>query len=150
MRVTDDRKPIQDVAHGQGIQGKKGTAGSAAPFEVLLHEKGQADSKAYLNNLLQRITEQGELIARRREINDVRKYRGLVADFLDEAMRSTYSADREGAFDARGRFKEYSTVKKINAELEDLTRRVLADQQDNLGILEQLGSIRGLLIDLMI
>jgi uncharacterized protein len=66
------------------------------------------------------------------------------------AMRSTYSSDKQSSFDARGRYKEYSIVHKINAELEKLTSQVLADQKDNLTILEQLGTIRGLLVDLMI
>lgn len=150
MRVREDRAPLQDVVHGQGIQTKRGAQGSAAPFEALLQEKTQADSHAVLSRLLEQITEQGELIARRREINDVRKYRSLVSDFLDEAMRSTYRTDREGSFDSRGRFKEYSVVRKINEELESLTQQTLDDQKDNLTILDQLGTIRGLLIDLMI
>jgi uncharacterized protein len=150
MKVTDDRSPIQDVAHGQGIQGRRGAAEGAAPFDKLFHEKSQADSRETLNKLLERITEQGELIARRRDINDVKKYRELVTKFLDEATHSAYQSEKDGAFDSRGRFKEYSVVRKVNAEVENLTRQVLDDQKENLKILEQLGTIRGLLIDLMI
>lgn len=150
MRVKEDRGPIQDVVQGQGIIGRKGAVRDAAPFDGFLREKSAADAKETLNKLLERINEQGELIARRRDINDVKKYRELVSGFLDEAMQSTYEKSREGAFDTRGRYKEYSVVKKINEGLENLTRQVLGEQKDNLAILEQLGTIRGLLIDLMI
>jgi uncharacterized protein len=150
MRVKEDRGPIQDVVPGHGMTLKKGTVREAVPFDGFLKEKTDADAKDTLNKLLDRITEQGELITRRRDINDVKKYRELVSGFLDEAMRSMYQNNKEGAFDARGRYKEYSVVKKINDGLESLTRQVLSDQQDNLAILEQLGTIRGLLVDLMI
>ena len=150
MRVSDDRPPIQDVHGGQGTQAKKGAQGAAAPFESVLQEKGRADSREALNRLLERIAEQGERIARRRDINDVKKYRELVSDFLEEALRSTYQADRDRSFDGRGRIREYSTVKKINGELESLARNVLDEQRGNLEILQQLGTIRGLLIDLLV
>lgn len=150
MRVSDERPPIKDIQGGQGTLAKRGAQGAVAPFESVLQEKGRADSKDALNRLLERITEQGELIARRRDINDVKKYREMVADFLDEAMRSTYQSDRDRSFDSRGRLREYSTVRKINGELESLARNVLDEQRGNLEILEQLGTIRGLLIDLLV
>lgn len=150
MRVSEDRPPIQDIQGGQGTQVKRGAQGAAAPFESILQEKGRADSRETLNRLLERIAEQGERIARRRDINDVRKYRELVSDFLEEAMRSTYQADRDRSFDGRGRLREYSTVRRINGELESLARNVLDEQRGNLEILEQLGTIRGLLVDLLV
>ncbi len=150
MKVSDDRPPVQELQSGQSLQAKRGARGAAAPFESVLRETGQAESRATLNSLLERITEQGERIANRRDINDVKKYRQLVSEFLDEAMRSTYQADRDRSFDGRGRLREYSTVKKINAELEELTGTVLDDQRSNLDILNQLGTIRGLLVDLLV
>ena len=150
MRVSDDRPPVQELPGGQGAQSKRGAQGAAAPFESLLQEKGEAQSKATLNSLLEKITEMGERIARRRDINDVKKYRQMVSEFLDEAMRSTYQAERDRSFDGRGRLREYSTVKRINTELEALTRNVLDDQRGNLEILGQLGTIRGLLVDLLV
>jgi uncharacterized protein YaaR (DUF327 family) len=124
--------------------------GSSAFGQVLKDESGRADSRAMLKKMLNEITEQGEMITRRKDINDIKKYRQLVSDFLDEAMRSSYRTDREGSFDARGRYKQYSVVKKINEEVEKLASEALSDQRDNLAILGQLGTIRGLLVDLMI
>lgn len=150
MRITDDRPALQDVQAGQALQHKKGAQEMAAPFEGLLQDKGRADAKEALDRLLGQIAEYGGRIAARRDICDVKRYRELVADFLDEAMRSTYRADRDRSFDGRGRFREYSTVKKINEELESLARNVLDGQKQNLDILSQLGTIRGLLIDLLV
>jgi uncharacterized protein len=150
MRVDKD-KTVQDVLQVPGVQPKKGATESVAPFgRVLREEKSRADSKAVMDGLLGKIAEQGELIARRRDMGDIRKYRELIASFLDCAMRSAYSTDKDGSYDARGRYKEYSVVRKINEEVEKLARQALEEQRDNLAILEQLGTIRGLLIDLMI
>lgn len=150
MRIAEDRPRQVDGAHAQGIQGRKGARETNAPFDSLLRDRGQADSRAALNRLLEQITEQGEVIARRRDIYEVRKYREMVADFLEEAMRSAYQANRERSFDSRGRMREYSTVQKINGELEHLARDVLDEQKDNLAILQDLGTIKGLLLDLLV
>jgi uncharacterized protein YaaR (DUF327 family) len=148
---VDKNKPVQDVLQVQGVQSRKGAAEGAAPFgQMLREERGRADSRAVLNKLLEQITEQGGMIARRRDMGDIKKYRELVSDFLEEAMRSAYQTDKESSFDAKGRYKEYSIVRKINGEVEKLAQQALEDQRDNLAILGQLGTIRGLLIDLMI
>ena len=39
-------------------------------------------------------------------------------------------------------------IRTINEKLEELTREILSEQQDNLRILQMVDDIRGLLIDL--
>jgi uncharacterized protein YaaR (DUF327 family) len=68
MKVREDRLPIQDVTHGQALLGKRGAAEGAAPFESMLQERSQANTKETLNKLLERINEQGEIISRRKDI----------------------------------------------------------------------------------
>jgi uncharacterized protein YaaR (DUF327 family) len=51
-------------------------------------------------------------------------------------------------FDAKGRHKVNFVIRTINENLEELTREILSEQQDNLRILQMVDDIRGLLIDL--
>lgn len=149
LRV-DKSKPVRDVQPAQGAYRKTQAPDAAAFGQVLHRESSRAESRAVLERLLGEISEQGENIARRKDINDIKKYRELVAEFLEEAMRSAYRTDRETSLDSRGRYKEYSIVKRVNDEVEKLARQALEEQRDNLEILDRLGTIRGLLIDLMI
>ena len=150
MKVTDDRPLIAELAQPASGVARKAPAQSGAHFQDALQASAVATSREKLQELLQKVTDQGEALAGRMDIVELRKYRQLVSDFLGEAMSETYAGEKDSSFDARGRFKEYSTVRKVNAELEKLTARVLNDQKDNLAILEQLGVIRGLLVDMLI
>ena len=150
MKVNDDRPAIKELSPGQTTHGRKGSQEVSAPFRQMLQESSTASKGDVLRELLDRITKQGELVASRTDIGELKKYRQMVKDFLHEAMNSTYATDKESLFDAKGRFKEYSVVKKVDVELEKLTQKVLSEQKDNLAVLEQLGIIRGLLVDLLI
>lgn len=150
MKVTDDRPLIAELTQPAAGVARKAPAQAGTQFQDALQASAVATSREKLQELLQKVTDQGEALAGRMDIVELRKYRQLVSDFLGEAMNETYAGDKDSGFDARGRFKEYSVVRKVNAELEKLTARVLNDQKDNLAILEQLGVIRGLLVDMLI
>jgi uncharacterized protein YaaR (DUF327 family) len=150
MKVNDDRPVIMDLTQAQAAHSKKGTAEAASSFRQVLMD-GTADANGkLLRDLLEKIGEQGERVAARTDIAELKKYRQMVTDFLHEALRCTYEAEKNSQFDAKGHYKEYAVVKKVDAELEKLTQQVLSEQRDNLGVLEQLGIIRGLLVDLLV
>jgi len=56
---------------------------------------------------------------------------------------------KQNVLDRRGRYRVYSTIKKINDELDNLVADVLRNQKDNLKILQRLDDIRGLILDLL-
>lgn len=150
MKVSDDRPMIPEMVQSPAGVSRKAAVQAGEPFRDVLQASAGAAGKDKLQQLLQKVTDQGEVLASRMDVSELRKYRQLVADFLGEAMSDTYTSDRESLFDARGRFKEYSVVRKVNAEMENLTTQVLSEQKDNLDILAQLGVIRGLLVDMLI
>ena len=55
--------------------------------------------------MMQEITEQGEKIAKHMDIKDMRKYRQLVKDFLNEVVNRSHKFSRENFLDRRGRHK---------------------------------------------
>ncbi len=149
MKVGEEGKVPQEMLFGSPARANRGQE-SVVSFQRVLRTSDGEHSQERLHRLLGEITTQGEAVASRLDVGEVRRYRELVAQFLAEAMNQTYEAQREGLFDNRGRYKEYSVVRKVNAELEKLTQSVLGEQQDNLDVLEQLGIIRGLLVDLLV
>ena len=52
--------------------------------------------------------------------------------------------------DRRGRHRIYSTVKKINKNLEELTQEILKSEKDHLKILAKIEDIRGLILDIFL
>ena len=94
------------------------------------------------------ITEQGERIAKHTDISDMRRYRELVKDFMNEVVNRSHEFSRENFLDRRGRHRVYGIVKLVDKNLDDLATELLKDEKDNLTILSKVGEIRGLLIDI--
>ena len=107
-----------------------------------------ADLQTKINNMLNDINVQGKLIARHMDIREMKKYRGLIRDFLNEIVNRSHKFSRENFLDRRGRHRVYGIVKLVDKNLDDLAAELIKDEKDNLTILSKVGEIRGLLIDI--
>ena len=119
----------------------------AFKFTLVSHIEEQ-ELQARLTALMEEITMQGDRLAKHRDIKDMRKYRGLVKDFLNEIVNRSHSFSRENFLDKRGRHRVYGIVRLVDAKLDELAQELVKDEKDNLNILSKIGEIRGLLLDI--
>ena len=103
-----------------------------------------------INLLAGRITEQGEKLTNRTDIRDLKIYKQLISEFLDQVVNSSHRFSKRSFLDRRGRHRVYAIVKKVDEELEKLTVDILSSEKDNLNILHRLDDIRGLILDLIL
>ena len=108
----------------------------------------EADLQARLNTLMEDITMQGDRLAKKRDIRDMKKYRGLIKDFLNEIINRSHQFSRENFLDRRGRHRVYGIIRLVDQTLDELAQELVKDEQDNLAILAKIGEIRGLLLDI--
>lgn len=101
-----------------------------------------------LNSLLDDITKQGNLIAQHMDIRDMKKYRGLVKDFLNEVVTRSHKFSRENFLDRKGRHRVYGIVKLVDKNLDELAEELVKDESDHITILDKIGEIAGLLLDI--
>ncbi|RKD27558.1 hypothetical protein SAMN02745883_00536 [Caminicella sporogenes DSM 14501] len=101
-----------------------------------------------LQNLLTQIDSQASKIEKKFELSEVLKYKKLVKEFLNIAVNNSHKFSKESFLDRRGRHRVMSLIKKVDNELEDLTKKFLQKEKSNLSILKKLDEIRGLLIDI--
>ena len=94
------------------------------------------------------ITAQGEKLAEHMDIRDMKKYRELVKDFMNEVINRSHKFSRENFLDRRGRHRVYGIVKLVDKNLDDLASELVKDEKDHLAILGKIGEIRGLLLDI--
>ena len=109
-----------------------------------------AQLQAKVDALMMDITSQGERIARHMDIRDLRRYRGLIKDFLNEVVYRSHKFSRDNFLDRRGRHRVYGIIRKIDETLDALAEALMADEQDHLAILQRIGEIEGLLLDIFI
>ncbi len=108
----------------------------------------EAELQERLNGLMKDITEQGERLSEHMDIRDMKKYRELVKDFLNEVVNRSHKFSRENFLDRRGRHRVYGIVKLVDKNLDELASELVKDEKDHLAILNKVGEIRGLLLDI--
>lgn len=108
----------------------------------------EAELQARLQTLMEDITMQGEKISKRRDIKDMKRYRGLIKEFLNEVVTHSHTFTRENFLDRRGRHRVYGIIRLIDENLDELAQELMKDEQDNIAILNKIGEIRGLLLDI--
>ena len=108
-----------------------------------------ADLQAKVDALLNDITAQGNRIAQHMDIRDMKKYRGLVKDFLNEVVYRSHKFSRENFLDRRGRHRVYGIVRLVDKNLDDLASELVEDEKDHIAILDRIGEIKGLLLDIL-
>lgn len=108
----------------------------------------EAELQTRLQGLMEEITMQGQRLAKRRDVKDMRHYRGLVKEFLNEVVTHSHSFSRENFLDRRGRHRVYGIIRLVDENLDQLAQELMKDEKDNLAILNKIGEIRGLLLDI--
>ena len=108
----------------------------------------EADLQARLSSLMEEITMQGDRISRKKDIRDMKKYRGLIKEFMNEIINRSHQFSRENFLDRRGRHRVYGIIRLMDQTLDELAQELVKDEKDNLAILAKIGEIRGLLLDI--
>ena len=109
----------------------------------------EAELAERLNGLLEDITRQGNVIAQHMDIRVMKKYRGLVKDFMNEVVNRSHKFSRENFLDRRGRHRVYGIVRLVDENLDELAKELMKEESDHISILGRIGEIRGLLLDIL-
>ena len=108
-----------------------------------------ADLQAKVDELLNDITAQGNRLAEHMDIRDMKRYRGLIKDFLNEVVYRSHRLSRENFLDRKGRHRVYGIIRLIDQNLDELASELVEDEKDHISILERIGEIKGLLLDIL-
>ncbi len=108
----------------------------------------ESELQEKLTSLMSEITAQGERIGKKKDIRDMKKYRGLIKEFMNEVVNRSHEFSRENFLDKRGRHRVYGIVRLVDENLDALAQELVKEQKDNMEILSKIGEIRGLLLDL--
>lgn len=101
-----------------------------------------------LNLMMQDIVQQGERISKKKDIRDMQKYRVLIKEFMNEIITRSHTFTRENFLDRRGRHRVYGIIRRVDETLDELAQELVNEQRDNISILDKIGQIEGLLLDI--
>ena len=140
---------INDISPIQQTSDTKEAKKSDGQFKFTLASAIEDDELSQkLTHLMDRIDEQGKRISEHMDIRDMKAYRSLVKEFVNEVVNRSHKFSRENFLDRRGRHRVYGMVKLVDKNLDDLAEALVADEKDHLDILGRVDDIRGLLLDI--
>ena len=102
--------PVEQTQVNQPVDG-------SFKFTLASHIE-EAELQARLQALMEEITMQGEKLSKRRDVKDMKHYRGLIKDFLNEVVTHSHSFSRENFLDRRGRHRVYGIIRLIDENLD--------------------------------
>ena len=140
---------INQIAGANQVYDATKVPETSEEFKFMLMSKiSEEDLQARLTTLMEEITMQGERISKKKDIKDMRKYRSLIKDFMNEIVSRSHSFSRENFLDRKGRHRVYGIIRLVDETLDELAQELMKEQKDNITILQKIGDIRGLILDI--
>ncbi len=138
-----------------GLQKSSGVKKSEAPritfTEILTNlEDNREHSKELLDELLKDIETKGKQLIENRTVETLIEYREMIKGFVEEAVEKGYKIEERRGFSRTGRTRVMRTVKEIDKQLVELTNLILGQEKKQIRLLEKIGQIQGLLVNLII
>lgn len=145
MDIKVNQLPI--VNQTQNVQ-NQGPVDDTFKFTLIsnIEEEGL---KARLNIMMEDIVQQGKKLTKHMDVRDMKHYRELIKDFMNEIINRSHKFSRENFLDKRGRHRVYGIIKLVDKNLDELAAQLIADEKDGMAILSKIDEIRGLLLDIL-
>ena len=144
-KITSQR---QQSMPSSGHSGMRHVDEADTSFSAELTDQRGNMTREELEALLKKIDEQGAKLTKTPTYDELRAYRGLVQEFVNEAVSHMYELHTSAGWDRMGRQKVYTTVRSIDDELEKMAEHIRLGQSDQLAIIASQDAIRGMLVDL--
>ena len=117
-------------------------------FSSELEDQRSSASHEQLQRLLDQIDEQGAKLTKTPTYDELREYRSLIKNFVSSVVSQMYDVSSQTGWDRMGRQKVYTTVRKIDTELENMAEKIRLGQAEQLDVVASHDATRGMLVDL--
>ncbi|KUP04239.1 hypothetical protein Q73_16255 [Bacillus coahuilensis m2-6] len=117
-------------------------------FQSLVRTEGQKLQAEQLAKMFGDIEQAGARLARSRNARDLAKYKNLVKKFVEEAVEYGFDLKQSHTWNQFGEGRHLKIVRQIDEMLISLTEDLLDKEKPALHILNKIGEVKGLLINL--
>ena len=99
--------------------------------------------------MMEEITMQGKKLGKHMDVRDMKHYRALIKEFMNEIVNRSHKFSRENFLDRRGRHRVYGMIRLVDKNLDELAAELIKDEKDSITILGKIDEICGLLLDIL-
>ena len=140
---------VNQITPTNAVEPTKQVQSAEVPFIFVLSSHVEdAELQQRLVAMMEEITMQGDKIKKKMDIRDMKHYRSLIKDFMNEVVNRSHEFSRENFLDRRGRHRVYGIIRRVDEALDELAEELVKEETDSLAILSRIDEIRGLLLDI--
>lgn len=140
---------VNEIQQAAPVQQTQAVQQTDDTFKFMLasniEEAGLAER---LNLMMEEIVMQGDKIVKRMDVRDMKRYRTLIKEFMNELVNRSHKFSRENFLDRRGRHRVYGIIRLVDEKLDELAQELVNEECDKIAILARVDEIRGLLLDI--
>lgn len=144
MKINKDIRTFIDNKQIPSVK----TSEITASFKTSMENQSGKMKLDQLTRLLSDIEAFGKRLTKSRNFKDLARFKGLVKRFVKEAVDSGLSHETSKSFDLYGNSRTLGLVKEIDDKLIQLTEEMMDQEKPAIDLLERIGEIKGLLINL--
>lgn len=116
---------------------------------TLLGQIEESELHDKIKEMIENITSQGNKLSEHMDIRDLKTYRGMISNFINEVVVNSHKFSRDNFLDKRGRHRVYGIVRVINEKLDALAKELIKSEKNQIDVLDRVGEIQGLLLDII-
>ncbi len=121
----------------------------AQNFGDLMQQQEEQRTHEELQRKLEDIRLQGDRLTRSMTIRELVLYRQMVKGFLEDTVRRGIALKETKGWDRRGRGKRYKLLEEVDSMLVGMGEELLQSEEGRIDLLQKVGEIRGILINLV-
>ncbi|MGL4451894.1 MAG: YaaR family protein [Sarcina sp.] len=134
--ISRNNRP--EITREKKIQLKKDFSQS---FKDAKDRKSEQELKKMVDN----IKNKGNKLVLTKCYADVRAYKRLIKEYLNEVLENMYKIKNNTSF---WQTQYFITVDTIDAKLEELTEILLAEEKENISVAATVDEIQGMIVDI--
>ncbi len=144
MKINQDMRLLLEKRELQGIKGSQ----TSASFKASMETQSGKMRLEQLTVMLSDIEVFGKKLAKSRNLKDLARFKGLVKRFVKETVDNGLNIETSRSFDIYGNTRTLALVKALDEKLIELTENMMDQEKPSIDLLERIGEIKGLLINL--
>jgi uncharacterized protein YaaR (DUF327 family) len=117
-------------------------------FQDLMHDQEEKQSDEQLAERVKQIQMQGDRLSKSMTVRNLRLYKQMIKQFLEDTVKRGVGIKEVRGWDRRGRGKIHKLLDEIDSNLLQMADELLENEQGRVHLLQCVGEIRGLLINL--
>ncbi|GGA48716.1 YaaR family protein [Psychrobacillus lasiicapitis] len=144
MKINQDLRVGIDKVRKDSIQ----NGPRSANFGQMVTRHEQRMQTETITKLLGDISTAGDRLVRSRNLRDMAKFKMLIRKFLQEAVDFGMGLKQSHTWNRFGEGRKLKIVETIDEKLVELAEEILDQEKSSIDLLDKIGEIKGLLINL--